>query len=102
MKKISILLVSLVILLCSCESSAVSRGRRTYEKYFHKVLKDPESFKVYSEKYVEAPDGYEVTWTLDYGAKNSYGAMVRKEVTFTTTVGLIKIDGDLVDTNKFD
>lgn len=85
MKKL--LLISLAVLmavLTACESRSVSNGRIAYENYFKQHLKDPASFTVYSETYQE--DGkFNVKWTLDYGAKNSFGGMVRKTVKFTTT-----------------
>ena len=95
MKRLLLILLVPLILL-SCQPAAVSHGRKTYERYFHKVLKDPESFKVYEET-VEPIDDYSARWTLDYGAKNSYGAMERRTVTFKTTNDLIDIDGHLVD-----
>lgn len=65
-----------VALFASCEKSVVRQGRKTYKEYFKQVLKDPSSLKVYSEKY-EMDGERAVKWTLDIGAKNSYGAMVR-------------------------
>lgn len=76
MKKILVLMtLTLAILLCSCEASEVSNGRKTYKEYFQKTLKDPNSLIIYSEKYEKTI--YGITWTLDVGAKNSYGAMIR-------------------------
>ena len=60
----------------------IIKGRKAYEDYFRSVLKDPESFKVYNEEY--SADGGVVEWKLDYGARNSFGGMVRKQVEFTT------------------
>lgn len=74
MKKI-LILITLTVLLCACEASEVSNGRKTYKEYFQKTLKDPNSLIIYSEKYEETI--YGITWTLDVGAKNSYGAMIR-------------------------
>ena len=71
-----------IVTLCSCENKYVSSGRNLYELYFDKVLKDPSSFKVYNEKYTLDENGITVNWELDYGAKNSYGAMVREQVEF--------------------
>lgn len=65
-----------VALFASCEKSSVREGRKVYKDYFKEVLKDPSSLKVYSEKY-ELDGKWAVKWTLDIGAKNSYGAMVR-------------------------
>lgn len=83
-------------ILSSCQPAQVANGKRVWSKYFDKTLKDPSSFKVYNEKY-EVINDNSVRWTLDYGAKNSYGAMERRTVTFTTTCDLIDIDGDLID-----
>ena len=74
MKKI-LVLITLAILLCACEESEVSNGRKTYKEYFQKTLKDPNSLIIYSEKYEKTI--YGITWTLDVGAKNSYGGMIR-------------------------
>lgn len=95
MKRLLLILLAPVMLM-SCQPAAVSHGRNTYKRYFSKVLKDPESFMVYDES-VEPIDDHSACWTLDYGAKNSYGAMERRTVTFKTTGDLIDIDGRLVD-----
>lgn len=87
MKKILLTLIGVAIILCtsSCDDP-VTRGRQMYKSYFKKTLKDPESFKVYDEKYTEQ-DKYTVKWKLDYGAKNSLGGMVRKSIEFETFYG---------------
>lgn len=90
MKKV-ILLFILALPLFSCENRYVSEGRTLYEMYFEKYLKDPSSFKVYDEKYTI--DGATVHWTLDYGAKNGFGAMDREQVEFETISDYIFIDG---------
>lgn len=92
MKKILFLMAMLpIVLLTSCDK-AVSEGRTVYKAYFNHVLKDPDSFKVFSEKYTK--DGeYTVNWELDYGAKNSLGGMVREQVSFETVGTTIHIDG---------
>lgn len=97
MRKIALTLLA-ALALCACQPRSVTDGKRAWTKYFNKVLKDPESFKVYDEKYEELNENT-VRWTLDYGAKNSFGAMTRRTVTFTTTYDLIDIDGTLIDTN---
>lgn len=91
MKKI-VLLFLLVLPLCGCENKYVSDGREMYEMYFDKILKDPSSFKVYSEDYTI--DGVSVKWRLDYGAKNSFGSMEREQVEFETSPNYIFIDGN--------
>lgn len=82
MRKVIIFIFGCV-LLCACDEPQVREGRSLYKKYFQKVLNDPESFKVYSEKY-KIVDNMQVDWTLDMGAKNAYGAMIRKEEKFST------------------
>lgn len=99
MKK-TLLFLACVLLFCACEPQNVKQGRKIYNKYFHHVLIDPDSFKVYSEKYTvkESKEYNEnwVEWSLDYGAKNGYGAMTRKDVKFETYKDMmIKIDGEV-------
>lgn len=43
-------------LLISCDDP-ITRGRQMYKSYFKKTLKDPDSFKVYSEKYIDDKEG---------------------------------------------
>lgn len=91
--KLFLLLVGIFI-ITSCEDS-VSQGRKLWKMYYHHILNDPESFKIYDEKYTRDGD-YSVNWTLDYGAKNSLGGMVRKTDTFSTvTDDMISIDGSI-------
>ena len=87
MKKILFVLMGTTLLLFmnSCDDP-VTRGRQMYKSYFQKTLKDPDSFKVYNEKYTEDKNGT-VEWKLDYGAKNSLGGMVRESVEFSTFYG---------------
>lgn len=84
MKKKLLLSLLLLLILSSCEPSAVRDGRYAYEAYFHEVLKDPASFVVYNEQYEVDSTGVRVLWTLDYGAKNSFGGMKREKIEFTT------------------
>lgn len=100
MKRVIYLLIFICIsILPSCDS-AVSQGREVYKAYFNHILKDPDSFKVYSEKY--SKDGeYTVKWDLDYGAKNSFGGMIRKQVSFETIGTKIHIEGDFYDIKDF-
>ena len=91
MKKITLLFFFALTLL-GCENKYVSEGREMYEMYFDKFLKDPSSFKVYAEEYTI--DGASVKWSLDYGAKNSFGSMEREQVEFETLPGYIFIDGE--------
>ena len=85
MKKALLLLFATVVMsACNNEPKAVSEGRELYRLYFQKTLLDPESLKIYSEKYDVDGDGIKVSWTIDYGAKNGYGAMDRETKEFTT------------------
>ena len=93
MKNILLMLaMAFPMMFVSCCDKAVSQGRETYKEYFKSILKDPDSFKVYKESYTK--DGeYTVNWVLDYGAKNSFGAMVRETVTFETVGTSMFING---------
>lgn len=92
MKKFLLLLL-IPVLFCSCEPSQVRGGRKIYKAYFKHVLKDPSSLVIYRESYTLGDDEYEVNWELDYGAKNSYGGMVRSSIKFTTTSDIwIRVD----------
>ena len=85
MKKILLLMMAILLVsLSSCDES-VSNGRRIYKAYFKHILKDPDSFTVYDEKYT----------------KNSYGGMVREQVSFTTIGNSIFIDGTSYDVRDF-
>jgi hypothetical protein len=90
MRKLLFIILA-ALALTSCEDSAVANGRKLYEKHYREVLKDPESFKVYSEQYTKI-DEYTVSWTLDYGAKNSFGGMVRETAKFKTCGSSIFFD----------
>ena len=91
MKRI-LTLLSVLLLFTSCEPSQVRKGRWIYKAYFKHTLKDPSSLVIYKENYTL--DGTcSVIWEIDYGAKNSYGAMVREDIKFTTIGNLfISID----------
>lgn len=103
MKMILSTIIGITALFCmsSCDDP-VTRGRQMYESYFEKTLKDPESFKVYSEKYKESTPKGSIEWELDYGAKNPLGGMVRETVKFSTFyggqgIGRIFINGESYD-----
>ena len=81
MKRILLALI-IPILFCSCEPQAVLQGRKVYKAYFNHILKDPGSLEIYDEDY--SVNGHIVKWTVDYGARNSYGGNVRKTISFTT------------------
>lgn len=97
MKKVVLLLLA-ALTLCACQPRSVTEGKRAWTKYLKKVLKDPESLKIYSEEYEELND-HTVRWTIDYGAKNSYGGMDRKTIVVETTYATLKINGNLIDTD---
>lgn len=82
MKKIILPIIIVLVLgaLFSIDYYApVFQGRKAYKEFFRKSLKDPESLKIYSEKYEkESGSTYTIHWTLDIGARNSYGGMVRE------------------------
>ena len=95
MKKI-LVFVLIWIFFMSCENGYVRDGRSLYKAYFKKTLIDPSSFKVYNESY--EINGASVKWKLDYGAKNSYGGMIRKTEEFETIGSItIIIDGRFLD-----
>lgn len=54
--------------------------------YFQETLKDPSSFVVYNESF-EEESSVVIKWKVEYGAKNSFGGMVRETVEFTTIGG---------------
>lgn len=72
MKK-SILLIAIIFLFAGCKNNIDT----AIENYFNENLKDPSSLVVYSKKVVE---NYSTSrWVrLDYGAKNSFGGMIRE------------------------
>lgn len=103
MKKILFALIGVTIILCasSCDDP-ISRGRQMYKAYFQKTLKDPDSFKVYNEKYTKEDKEGNIKWELDYGAKNSLGGMVRESIVFSTFyggqgIGRLFINGESYD-----
>ena len=71
MKKILLLMMAILLVsLSSCDES-VSNGRRIYKAYFKHILKDPDSFTVYDEKYTK--DGeYTVNWVWRNGKRASF------------------------------
>ena len=88
-----LIMLAAAFLLCACEPQAVRNGRKLYKKYYQSTLEDPSSFKVYKETYTV--DGkYKVNWTIDYGAKNSFGGMVRKTDNIITVGNSIFVNGE--------
>jgi hypothetical protein len=103
MKKIlksSLTILLLACLLISCESKNISEGRKAYKKYLNKVLKDPSSLKIYSELITSdqsLDNSTSATFVIDYGSKNSYGAMTRETVTIHTFgSGLVMVDNQMI------
>jgi hypothetical protein len=98
MKKFILSIVLFSFFACNSEPSLVTSGRKSYQEYFNKILKDPNSLQIYDEKYVVDEENKKVTWTIDYGAKNSFGGMVRKTITFETGFAgtNLKVDGEYV------
>ena len=90
MKKLLFVIISALVLV-SCENGEISKGRRLYEMYFEKNLKDPQSFVVYEENF-EIEDNVKVNWKLEYGARNGFGGMVREKVEFSTIDNVLIID----------
>ena len=92
------ILLFFIPLFTACEPAAVRSGRDMYKAYFKQALKDPESFKVYNEQYkIDKEYDGKIYWTLDYGAKNEYGGMVRKSKDFITIHRSIHIDDRFYD-----
>ena len=92
-KALLIFATTLFLTSCGREPKNVSEGRELYQLYFQKILRDPESLKIYGEKYEVDADGIKVSWTIDYGAKNGYGAMDRATKEFMT-IGDMLFVGD--------
>lgn len=84
MKKFVPIILLVFFLFISCEPKLVKEGREVYREYLSKNLKDPNSLKIYNESYYlpNGKDGIISEFTVDYGATNSYGAMVRDELKF--------------------
>ena len=79
MKK-CLLIVALIlsVVMLSCESSNIRTARKMYREYIKSTLKDPHSLVYYEETLVNEHRGSgEIEFYVDYGAKNSYGAMAR-------------------------
>lgn len=88
MKKI-ILFLAMSLLLCACEPSAVTNGRRLYRDYFDYILKDPQSLEIHKETH---EGEFIVNWVVDYSAKNSLGGRQRKTVKFQTIENTIYVE----------
>ena len=66
------------LLMAACEPSRIKESRKMYREYIKSTLKDPNSLVFYEEKLIkEHKSSGEIEFYVDYGAKNSYGAMAR-------------------------
>lgn len=101
MRKVLLILFATAFLAsCDKEPKNVSNGRELYQLYFQKTLRDPESLKIYSEKYSIGDDGIKVSWTIDYGAKNGFGAMDRATKEFMTIGDMLFVDDHFIRKDK--
>lgn len=99
-KAILLLMTTVLLAACDSEPKNVSEGRELYQLYFQKTLRDPESLKIYSEKYEVDGDGIKVSWTIDYGAKNGYGAMDRETKEFMTIGDMLFVDNHYISKER--
>jgi len=99
-KALLILFATVLLAACDSEPKNVSEGRELYQLYFQKTLRDPESLKIYSEKYEVDADGIKVSWTIDYGAKNGYGAMDRATQEFMTIGNMLFVDNHYISKER--
>lgn len=79
---LGLLFVCFSLISCDKNMSAV-------EKYLKDTLKDPESLVIYSESSVFENAGVALL-KVDYGAKNSFGGMVRKTYYFKIIDGVVQ------------
>lgn len=96
-KSLMILAATTLLTACSKEPKSVVEGRELYQLYFQKTLRDPASLKIYSEKYEINDKGTEISWTIDYGAKNGYGAMDRATKEFKTIGDILFVDKHFIN-----
>lgn len=99
-KAILFLMTTVFLTACNKEPKCVSEGRELYQLYFQKTLRDPESLKIYSEKYEVDEKGIEVSWTIDYGAKNGFGAMDRATKELMTIGDMLFIDNHYISKER--
>jgi hypothetical protein len=72
-------------------ASERKQGISLINSYFRNTLKDPDSLKIYDIKGVK--HGPYVVYSVDYGAKNSFGGYVREQKTLTYRGNeLVRID----------
>jgi hypothetical protein len=68
------------LLMAACEPSRIKESRKMYREYIKSTLKDPNSLVFYEEKLIkEHKSSGEIEFRVDYGARNSYGAMARTD-----------------------
>lgn len=91
MKKLFLILITTIAFIgCEFEKAYIKESREMWKAYFKMTLKDPNSLVIYEEKCTD--EGYQcVEWEVDYGAKNSFGGMVRKTVKFKTLGDLLLV-----------
>lgn len=82
-----------MFVLIGCDPDVID-GRAAYKQYFKENLKDPRSLVIYKETFKKEGD-YTINWTVEIGAKNSFGGMNRETYEFTT-IGdkLIMVNGE--------
>ena len=85
---ILILITTLSFIGCKFEKQYVKDSREMWKAYFQIILKDPSSLIIYKEDYKDVSHGV-VEWSVDYGAKNSFGGMNRKTIEFKTINDLL-------------
>lgn len=85
MKRAVYIIALLFISFYAC-TNPLNESRKLYKSYFNMTLKDPSSLVIYKEEYVEWEKN-KFEWTLDIGAKNEYGGMVRKTYHIKTDGG---------------
>ena len=68
------IIVFLFVVLISCNREE-TEAKEKLKTHIKSTLKDPNSFQVYSQE-VEK-EGHVFIITIDYGAKNGFGGMVR-------------------------
>ena len=99
-KTLMILAATAFLTACNKEPKSVVEGRELYKLYLQKTLRDPASLKIYDEKYKINDKGTEVSWTIDYGAKNGFGAMDRATKEITTIGDMLFVDSHCISKER--
>ena len=89
MKQYLFIIAIVLTIMFSCDNKA-RLAKEAVHHHIKKNLRDPESFKVYSE-HVEKDPEYKTAYivTVDYGAANGFGGVERSTEKY-------KVVGDLV------